>query len=1309
MNMSDSDKAKVINRSHLIICVVALTMFNWLRGYFLSLYDTGPLPIYPEITIEKLRYVWKESPLGGRNYVGLGLLVYYLFIYLLSFVLPSGLANSLLFTILFAISGLAMYKFTLETLGYRLKYRRTAALISALSYMFNTYIVIRLPLFMPVYFTIALLPLCLLYLRRAFYADTCIDFLYHVILASLITIFMSPAFCANFPIAQATTIFIILYLVFLSIVKRRIRKVIPVITSFMLLTFINNMWWLIPAFTQSAVQACIKGKPEWIRDALGVLEHASKYATYFNVLRCMPYNIDKEAMLESAYYFWTPLSELYNTPGFVAISILPPILSLLAILLKTTREQSDAMAFTLIFCIFVPLLGALNPPFGIVVRWLVENIPGYALRRVYNFIFILHFIYSYLLSLGMIDLGELLGKTLNSLARTVPPQRVVSLAQKSLYVCLMIALCGIYIFPLWLGYSPIVNVYDERGNLLHLSTLTRPPEYVEELCKYLNSLPEKGDVLILPMCGIVRTYLWEHGHFGEEIYFSMLKRSTSFATSPGYFMYDVYRIIHEIIHKSSALNLGNLLSFLGIKYIIVAEDAGLSPLAPRFNTTRIENFLSTQKDIRLIRRFGKHLLYEVLRTPQEKFYVATNVVIPSFEKPYIRGTIYSLRDYHSISNNIEDLYIRSNYLSVNFSIQWLNVTFNYNEKVRRDKWYPALLHTKLPLNITTDAGRFLAVTLKTDPNIGLCIFIKKKTSDYSYSLIPLIPLNPTNETCLERGIIVSSARFYTFVFNIEFVDRVDYLVLGLTPIDPQCVGNYSVYVRNIQFAYYAAVSPDDFLAMLPYMDNVPPVVFAEKGDYGNISRLINLTQIPRIIVKKRDPTEFYIKVINPSAPFILASTIAYEENWVAKIDGNELKHIKINGFFNGWFVDHIGNSFTIKVYYKGQILANICAFTSMIFMTIECCLLVITIILQKFSSFRTKKKERIIVQRVAKDFYRGSFNDHCGDSMRILITGGAGMQGSRLVRKILKVYDADVIVIDNLSRGSLTNLKDILSDIEFRQVDLRSPGDSLSIMQDVDMVFHLAAHVGGVEYVHGSASMPGHGATIASDNLLIDVNVLKACVKYGVERMLYASTACVYPVELQKVPDAPPLREEYAFPANAESPYGWAKLMGEILCKSYAEEFGLKVAIVRLFNVYGEGEPFERGSHVIPELIRKAIMYPKEPFIVYGDGSQTRSFLYVDDAVEALILAIEKYPVADPINIGSEERISIKDLAMKIITISGKDISPVFDPSKPVGVVGRCPDITKAKRVLQWHPKVPLDVGLRRVYTWIYNRISEAD
>ncbi len=315
----------------------------------------------------------------------------------------------------------------------------------------------------------------------------------------------------------------------------------------------------------------------------------------------------------------------------------------------------------------------------------------------------------------------------------------------------------------------------------------------------------------------------------------------------------------------------------------------------------------------------------------------------------------------------------------------------------------------------------------------------------------------------------------------------------------------------------------------------------------------------------------------------------------------------------------------------------------------------------------------------------------------VLVTGGAGHIGSHLVEYLVN-QGANVRVVDNLERGRIENIRHLLQDIEFVKADLRSQTACEEAVDGISLVFHLAAKLGGIEYMDPSA---GSQAEIYDSNILMNTLMLQAARKYDVDRFLYCSTACVYPVEKQDTPDVPALKEADAYPANPESTYAWAKLMGEIQAKWYAQEYGIRTSIVRMFNVYAEHEDLNPvKAHVIPALVRKAILYPKVEFLVYGTGNQTRSFLYADDAVNGIVQTCEKISNGDVVNIGSDQRFTIKQLAHEIVRISGKNISPIFDPFKPSGAIGRAADWSKASKLLGWKPTVTLEAGLSRFYSW---------
>jgi GDP-D-mannose 3',5'-epimerase len=224
---------------------------------------------------------------------------------------------------------------------------------------------------------------------------------------------------------------------------------------------------------------------------------------------------------------------------------------------------------------------------------------------------------------------------------------------------------------------------------------------------------------------------------------------------------------------------------------------------------------------------------------------------------------------------------------------------------------------------------------------------------------------------------------------------------------------------------------------------------------------------------------------------------------------------------------------------------------------------------------------------------------------------------------------------------------------------------------------------------------------------LINSNMITAVRKSSVKGFIYVGTVCSFPAHLQSSVDARPLREVDQYPAYPESAYGWSKLMGEYETNLLEKETGILTCIPTLHNVYGAPCDFgEEKSQVIPSLIRKAIRYPEEPFVVWGSGEQGRAFVHVDDVVNALVLSLQKGLGKGLIQIGPDKCTSIKEIAETIIAISGKDIEIIYDTSKPEGDKGRRADYSKAQEVLNWKPRIFLKEGLRKLYNWVEDKIS---
>ena len=327
---------------------------------------------------------------------------------------------------------------------------------------------------------------------------------------------------------------------------------------------------------------------------------------------------------------------------------------------------------------------------------------------------------------------------------------------------------------------------------------------------------------------------------------------------------------------------------------------------------------------------------------------------------------------------------------------------------------------------------------------------------------------------------------------------------------------------------------------------------------------------------------------------------------------------------------------------------------------------------------------------------------------RILITGGCGMIGSNLAKRLIKEGN-EIYIIDNLWRGKLEYLNDdngrpvIDLDTHFFNRDLSIPGSCDDILPHVDYVVHLADIVAGIDYVFNNQG------DLFRQNNLINSNVINSCRRAGRERIkgfLYVGTACSFPLTRQNSLDVVPLREEELYPALPESAYGWSKLMGQLETDFMEKECGIPCCTLMFHNVYGAPCDYGERSQVIPALIRKAVNYPNEPFNVWGSGLQGRAFIHVNDIVNALCLALDKGWGHGHIQIGPSVCTSIKEIAETVVAISGKEIDIFYDTTKPEGDKARCADYSKAREILGWEPQVSLMDGLKEQYQWVKQQIE---
>jgi GDP-D-mannose 3', 5'-epimerase len=307
-----------------------------------------------------------------------------------------------------------------------------------------------------------------------------------------------------------------------------------------------------------------------------------------------------------------------------------------------------------------------------------------------------------------------------------------------------------------------------------------------------------------------------------------------------------------------------------------------------------------------------------------------------------------------------------------------------------------------------------------------------------------------------------------------------------------------------------------------------------------------------------------------------------------------------------------------------------------------------------------------------------------------LVAGAGGFIGHHLVTYLnqlgYRVRGADV---------KLPEYEESLAD-EFDLCDLRDLGECARVTRGVDEVYQLAADMGGIGYITANR------ADVARNNVLINAHMLEAASRSRVSRYFYSSSACVYPVYRQESPSVMPLREEDAYPAQPEEGYGWEKLYTEKLCEYYTAEGKLDTRVARFHNIYGPLGTYEGGREKAPAAIcrKVALANSGDEIEVWGDGRQTRSFCYIDDCVEGIYRLMHS-ECHEPLNLGSEELITVDELVDLVCRVAGKQLLKRHDITKPEGVRGRNSDNSKLRRVLGWAPGTSLEEGMRETYAWI--------
>jgi nucleoside-diphosphate-sugar epimerase len=320
---------------------------------------------------------------------------------------------------------------------------------------------------------------------------------------------------------------------------------------------------------------------------------------------------------------------------------------------------------------------------------------------------------------------------------------------------------------------------------------------------------------------------------------------------------------------------------------------------------------------------------------------------------------------------------------------------------------------------------------------------------------------------------------------------------------------------------------------------------------------------------------------------------------------------------------------------------------------------------------------------------------------KYLIVGAGGFIAGHVTKKLLD--EGNIIIAADIKPKKFwfQNFVDVQS---YDEMDMKDYNNCLNMTNNVDYVINMACNMGGMGFIENNK-------TECMLSVLINTNLLRASLINKVKKFFFSSTACVYNIQKQEKTFIKGLKEEDAYPAMPEDGYGWEKLFSERMCRHFMEDYGLEVRIARYHNVYGPMGTFDGGREKVPAaLCRKiatAVLSKKNEIEIWGDGEQTRSFLFIDDCVEGTLRLLNSNH-SEPINIGSDEQVSINQMADIIQKIAGiKNLKRNYLLDKPKGVRGRSSNNENAIKVLNWHNQVLLKEGLAKTYNWIYSELKK--
>jgi len=314
----------------------------------------------------------------------------------------------------------------------------------------------------------------------------------------------------------------------------------------------------------------------------------------------------------------------------------------------------------------------------------------------------------------------------------------------------------------------------------------------------------------------------------------------------------------------------------------------------------------------------------------------------------------------------------------------------------------------------------------------------------------------------------------------------------------------------------------------------------------------------------------------------------------------------------------------------------------------------------------------------------------------ILVAGAGGFIGGSLIRFF---QDKGFTRLRAVDKKPLPMWYQVVPGVESICLDMSDPENCRRVVEGAAEVYNLAADMGGMGFIENFR-------VECLRSILINTNLIEEAYRAGVQKYFFSSSACAYNTELQKDPNVRALKESDAYPAMAERGYGWEKLMSEMFCQEYWAERGMETAIARFHNVYGPFGTWDGGREKAPAAMCRKVIEAKDTgagtIEIWGDGTQTRSFMYIDDCTKGIdMISHSEDLIATPINLGSSELVSINDLVSIVEEIAGVKLERTYKLDAPRGVAGRNSDNTMIKRILDWEPSTPLKEGMKKTYEWI--------